>query len=801
MATSKSQLEIIKRFMKSLDATNASGVKALDAAVNYATNGYFANISAAINQMVDDCKTLGADKFLLQKCGINLNNTDVGAITGADAGGSTVKTKASIVPESGKLDTTFTATSFEANGLTFKLTKSSLTTNEAYMWRAMKTWWAAEGLNLIEKSFGYSFNDTDAVTKEIDVVFKNETSKSYLAYMNLTKSNGKYKLTLNINDNSFKSFSSSDVNGVSTGNSAFYLDRTLAHELTHAVMMAKVNNYDDLPPFITEGLAELTRGIDDLRTSNIKNLAANSAKLKSYLSLKNFGTGSNAYAAGYIFLRYLAKQGSENYSTADVSNFVTAKSTALTLSENFSEKVLDLDDYSSKIKTVKAGALTSGIMIYGNDNANSILSGAGNDTLLGGKGNDTLAGGKGADIFIYTEGDDVITDWAADDKISLTADLSKTTLNGSDVIFKIFDGSLTVKNAKGKTINVVTSEGKQYSTVLGGDALTLTNAATSPVTLDAAIKTVDASTRSKATNITANKISNSISGGSKADTIYGGKGNDSLFGNAGNDLLYGDAGNDKLYGGKGNDTFTGGAGSDAFIYTAGNDIITDYTADDKISLAAAISNTTLNGSDVVFTTAKGSLSLQNAKGKTINVVTSTGGRYSTVLGSTNMTLTNAAGSSVTVDAAVKKIDGSARTKATKITGNANANKISGGRGNDKIFGEAGKDSIVGGAGDDELHGGRGSDTLIGGAGNDSLWGDTASDKFICGEGDDIIFGFENGDTLNLDGINFKTSYDSKAGLVKFSFNGGSVTLKDFTATTFHVNDDTYQISGKKFVKK
>ena len=784
MATSKSQLEIIKRFMKSLDATNASGKKALDAAVNYATNGYFANITAAINQMVDECKTLGADKFLLQKCGINLNNTDVGAITGADAGGSTVKTKASIVPESGKLDTTFTATSFKANGLTFKLTKNSLTANEAYMWRAMKTWWAAEGLNLIEKSFGYSFNDTDAVTKEIDVVFKNETSKSYLAYMNLTKSDGKYKLTLNINKNSFKSFSSSDVNGVSTGNSAFYLDRTLAHELTHAVMMAKVNNYNNLPPFITEGLAELTRGIDDLRTSNIKNLAANPATLKSYLSLKNFGTGSNAYAAGYIFLRYLAKQGSENYSTADVSKFVTVGSTALTLSENFSEKVLDLDDYSSKIKTVKAGALTSGIMIYGNDNANSILSGAGNDTLSGGKGNDTLAGGAGSDIFIYTEGDDVITDWAADDKISLTAEISKTTLSGSDVVFKIFDGSLTVKNAKGKTINVVTSEGKQYSTVLGGDALTLTNAATSPVTLDAAIKTVDASTRSKATNITANKLSNSISGGSKADTIYGGKGNDSIVGNAGNDLLYGDAGNDKLYGGKGS-----------------NDIITDYTADDKISLAAAISNTTLDGSDVVFTTAKGSLTLQNAKGKTINVVTSTGGRYSTVLGSTNMTLTNAAGSSVTVDAAVKKIDGSARTKATKITGNANANKISGGSGNDKIFGEAGKDSIAGGAGDDELHGGRGSDTLIGGAGNDSLWGDTASDKFICGEGDDIIFGFENGDTLNLDGINFKTSYDSKAGLVKFSFSGGSVTLKNFTATTFHVNDDTYQISGSKFVKK
>jgi len=31
--------------------------------------------------------------------------------------------------------------------------------------------------------------------------------------------------------------------------------------------------------------------------------------------------------------------------------------------------------------------------------------------------------------------------------------------------------------------------------------------------------------------------------------------------------------------------------------------------------------------------------------------------------------------------------------------------------------------------------------------------------------------------------------------------GGSVTLKEFTATTFHINDETYKISGNKFVKK
>lgn len=55
-----------------------------------------------IDKMVSDCrKTNDAKKFLKNYCGIDLDNDDMGVITGADAGGSTVKTKDSIVPEEG----------------------------------------------------------------------------------------------------------------------------------------------------------------------------------------------------------------------------------------------------------------------------------------------------------------------------------------------------------------------------------------------------------------------------------------------------------------------------------------------------------------------------------------------------------------------------------------------------------------------------------------------------------------------------------------------------------------------------
>ena len=92
-------------------------------------------------------------------------------------------------------------------------------------------------------------------------------------------------------------------------------------------------------------------------------------------------------------------------------------------------------------------------------------------------------------------------------------------------------------------------------------------------------------------------------------------------------------------------------------------------------------------------------------------------------------------------------------------------------------------------------------TMIGGKGNDSLWGDKKADTFIyaSGDGKDVIFGFDNKDTLTLDGLDFKASYKNDA--IIFKVSGGSVTLQDFTAKTFHVNDDAYQIKGSKLVKQ
>ncbi len=162
--------------------------------------------------------------------------------------------------------------------------------------------------------------------------------------------------------------------------------------------------------------------------------------------------------------------------------------------------------------------------------------------------------------------------------------------------------------------------------------------------------------------------------------------------------------------------------------------------------------------------------------------------------STTLKVTNSTKSPVTVGSAIKTINASSRTKAVKITGNALANTIQGGSKNDTLYGGKGNDSILGNAGNDKLYGG---------AGNDSLWGDAGADVFYYakGDGNDVICGFDSKDTLTLDNLDFTASYNSKNQAVTLKVSNGSITLKDFTATTFHINDDTYKISGSKFAKQ
>jgi Ca2+-binding RTX toxin-like protein len=83
------------------------------------------------------------------------------------------------------------------------------------------------------------------------------------------------------------------------------------------------------------------------------------------------------------------------------------------------------------------------------------------------------------------------------------------------------------------------------------------------------------------------------------------------------------------------------------------------------------------------------------------------------------------------------------------TGNAVANDMRGGSGNDTLVGADGNDILVGNAGADDLRGGAGNDSLQGGDGNDRLEGGSGNDVMNGGAGNDVfVFGAGfGGDTI------------------------------------------------------
>lgn len=143
-------------------------------------------------------------------------------------------------------------------------------------------------------------------------------------------------------------------------------------------MAAKIDNFQDMPTFITEGIAELTHGIDDTGASEIEELAANPSQLETLLNA-NGEPSSLDYAAGYIFLRYLAKQVSEgNYTLPAVADDEFIENTVVGATIQTSSGNDTISNSAEKV-TINAGD--------GND---KIYNSGDNVSINGGNGNNVI---------------------------------------------------------------------------------------------------------------------------------------------------------------------------------------------------------------------------------------------------------------------------------------------------------------------------------------------------------------------------------------------------------------------------
>ena len=344
------QQSVIKSFMKGLDDSTlliSDVTEGLDQVIQYASNNLYNSWNGLVTDFVNRVQSFGAENrtqaeaFLSNYCGIVLNNVDTGAITGLDAGGPVEKTAESIVPEQ-DITPVFPATDTTVNGLTFHWPEPADNLEIAVI-KGIHTWWAEEGLNLIEESYGLSFTEEGTGVTDITVQFEYVAPKpnesGTLAYVtwDLPSSGPSTKLWLTVNKYYVSDQLLSNVSGYCGDQE--YLDRTIAHELTHAVMAANIAGFSKLTDSLREGTAELVHGIDDVRTDDIRGLAYASDVdyLQTCLTNRKEDSGilyAESYAAGYMALRYFAKQVADywNEDSMNYSNGLLAGSFADSIS-------------------------------------------------------------------------------------------------------------------------------------------------------------------------------------------------------------------------------------------------------------------------------------------------------------------------------------------------------------------------------------------------------------------------------------------------------------------------------------
>ncbi|MBR5912838.1 MAG: hypothetical protein IKZ58_00525 [Selenomonadaceae bacterium] len=551
-------VETIKNFMSAL--TNYAhydsqiGRIALDDAVRQSTT--YSSLEEVVkdlkNKLADTETYPDTDTRLKEATGIvigaeNDYNADTGAITGFNAGGSSIKNAADIVPEYGDMSsatlptpgstTPITYTGNDGKSFTFyvkwpdsfttvvdcesseddgeellydsryQVDLNTLDENGYYLiedklsddlvfkktsptfgqmksaiqttLKGLNTWWLREAAKLDYDSLGLAL---DGQTIEIKFIARGKIDgASAVTYLRREDSLPANFITLAININNNGRMDSNNPNGLvtdETGNILEFLDRVIAHEMVHVVMLSKGMFKRNMPQFFTEGIADLVQGDDDYNSGardDIKMLVNDSDTLSKALNFESGTGGDYAYTAGDMLMRFIAKQslnttaivgdpnqaqtfdynGNDevitNYTEDDTinynANFVDAGiSTSLNDLCIFSDEEtgINIRDVRGKLVTfntsvgnayahmsANAGEVDGKNFYDGNNyeilfganyENNVIRAGNAGSYLWGGlRGNDELFGGTGADTFNYSfdGGKDTIHNAESQDSVIL----------------------------------------------------------------------------------------------------------------------------------------------------------------------------------------------------------------------------------------------------------------------------------------------------------------------------------------------------------------------------------------------
>ena len=462
----------------------------------------------------------------------------------------------------------------------------------------------------------------------------------------------------------------------------------------------------------------------------------------------NGGAGNDTLYGGAGKDTFVYATGNETiYNYASGSDTIKLSSTKLkssTISGN--DAILNLAN-GCKI-TVKNAANADVLVV---DSAGKSLT-INNSNAAGGS---TAYGSDGTDTFVYNagEGNATIKDYKEGEDILQIADgeIIKTEIVDGNVVLTVGNNgnTITLEGAAGKNIEVHNNNG---SFTLSEEEISLGTDYTGDIDANAylpTVTTIDGRNAEGSVNITGNAQNNSI---------YAGKAGGTLNGGAGNDTLY------------------GGAGADTFVYANGDgsDIIKNFEENqDTLKVTGnAVSNANIADANMVLTVGSGSVTLEGASEKTLQLQ-DTRGSYSVsadkiTLG-TDFTGELDAG---TFMPTAETIDGSAAEGTVNITGNAQDNIIYAGK--------------AGGT----INGGAGNDTLYGGAGNDTF-------VYVAGGGSDTIKAYvEDQDILKIESASISNAVFTDNNAV-FTIGDGSVTVEGGADKniTIQNNNGSFTVSG------
>jgi serralysin len=252
--------------------------------------------------------------------------------------------------------------------------------------------------------------------------------------------------------------------------------------------------------------------------------------------------------------------------------------------------------------------------IAGNLFTNLLEGGAGNDTLESGAGTDTLAGGPGDDLYLTGLFDlDIVSEdagegtdtWEIGASVVLPEHFENLRLIGTDNLNATGNAAANVLagnsgdnilDGRGGSDTMIGGAGNDTYFVDAGDVVIETGAGVDAVFSRASFFTVPATLE----NITlANGAGNAWIGPSAVDNHFvgnvganlmqGGDGRDTLEGGRGDDTLLGGAGHDRLDGGRGVDVMEGGSGNDVYVVSGVRDQIVELAGGgtDTVEVAAA----------------------------------------------------------------------------------------------------------------------------------------------------------------------------------------------------------------------